>query len=264
MNYISTLTSSASPLHYWLNIQKEVEPTWAMEFGSALHCFLLEKTDFHNRYEVVEAPTNQDGSIKASEKKKIQSEKILIPAQVLQYFEKIEKLTEQKKYSRLLEKSTREHSCHFSWDTEKQDYCNIYEKEYYNENLLFLSGRIDAYFNSTLIEIKTTTPQLLSNSRALRYAVLDRGYIMQLKAYAAGLRLQGIEIDNLLLIFVSNDIEVPIIQAFSIDFEDEYKENERLIQRLNTIHRCFSENSFDVFSHINDNEIMPLGMKLEW
>jgi len=54
--YLSTSALKAfakSPNHYIQYVNREVEPTPAMELGSAVHCAILEPDEWHDRYSVI-------------------------------------------------------------------------------------------------------------------------------------------------------------------------------------------------------------------
>lgn len=261
---ITNVTSTSSPAEFKLVKESPIEPTSAMIFGEALHKFILEKSKFDEYYRIIETDElNKDGTVKAAVLKKLDlGTKIPISGAVFEYFLKVEKLINIKGYKALLDTSIIEERQFGAFHVPSQEFIKSEktDKDFDKENL-YLSGKPDIYNKNFIIDLKTVRIDLLTNNR-LYYEFRSNGYLMQLYAYKKLLLAneKTNENANLLILAVSNDIELPEIQLFSISDNDEFSAYNGLLNRLTTLHQCFLENNFPVIP-IN-RDIIPLNEQI--
>lgn len=237
MNRISTISGVTHPAEYFNRMRKQIEPTPQMVFGTALHEYLLlGKCSYH----VVDSnELNKDGSVKAATLKKFGlSEQEVISQQWLNYFEFVRAELSKLGWDKLFRNC--ETKMAFAFDVSQQEYCPSYNDEYYNGNLLFLTGRCDAFSHNYVLDIKTLSDVRL---KQVLYTALDRGYVRQLYLYKQGLVLAGkCNPDaKLLLLAISNNIEIPMFQLYEVSDANVLRAQYELVETLSAIRKAFDE-----------------------
>lgn len=215
-----------SPAHYRHLLDNPIEPTPAMEFGTAAHTMVLETAFFNTRYAVFKG----EGTRASKEYKEF--------AAVNQG----KTILKQDDYERILGMVTelerhglaRELLLHASGKNEHE--------LYWTEAKVVCKGKLDRYLDSNVV-VDYKTAHDASPASFNAYKAKSMGYYLQAAHYQAGIRATTGTIAVPAFVFVVQETEAPFaIQVYELDQMSIDRAHERRLQLLDVYKACSEAN----------------------
>lgn len=211
-----------SPAHYNYLVQNPIEPTPAMEFGTAAHTMVLETAFFNTRYAVYKG----EGTRASKEYKEF----------ALQNQGK--SILKQEDYDRILGMVTelerhglaRELLLHSTGKNEHE--------LYWQESNVTCKGKLDRYLDSNVV-VDYKTAHDASPASFNAYKAKSMGYYLQAAHYQAGIKATTGTVAVPAFVFVVQETEAPFaIQVYELDQMSIDRAHERRLQLLETYKMC--------------------------
>jgi len=217
LDYLDT-----NPYLFSLGLKPE-KKSKAMDFGTLVHCLVLEPEKFDKEYAVENFEgCNLNKNSKAYKEAKAKwletvNGKVIISQDE---YDKASKIAERAR--KILEPLG-------EGEVEKSHFAN------WNENIS-VKCRPDFYKDGILIDLKTIGNINLNNDYLLAKAIRERKYHRQLALYKMVLELKGIEVKEAVLLFCNtDDLWVRGVRLGEYDLKRGYNEANNILDRYNSI-----------------------------
>jgi len=211
-----------SPAHYNYLVQNPIEPTPAMEFGTAAHTMVLETAFFNTRYAVFKG----EGTRASKEYKEFAA------------YNKGKLILKQEDFDRITGMVTelerhglaRELLLHSTGKNEHE--------LYWQEAGVTCKGKLDRYLDSNVV-VDFKTAHDASPSSFNSYKARSMGYYLQAAHYQAGIRATTGSVSVPAFVFVVQETEAPFaIQVYELDQVSIDRAHERRLQLLEVYKAC--------------------------
>ena len=208
---------SKSPAHYKHLIDNPIEPTPAMEFGTAAHTMLLETQHFNSRYAVYRG----EGTRASKEYKDFASK---YPNTTI---------IKQADYERILDMMTvlRQHS--LASTLLMSDGGQNELELYWSEAGVACKGKIDRYLPAENVVIDYKTASDASPDSFNQWKARSMGYYLQAAHYQAGIKAKHSGTAVPAFVFVVQETEAPYgVQVYELDSSSIDKAHEKRAELL--------------------------------
>lgn len=214
---------SKSPAHYKHLLDNPIEPTPAMEFGTAAHTMLLETSLFNSRYAVYTG----EGTRASKEYKEFASK------------QGTKTIIKQDDYQRILDMMTvlQNHSLarELLMNSKGQNELELY----WTEAGVNCKGKLDRYLPAENVVVDYKTAHDASPASFNAYKAKSMGYYLQAAHYQASIRATTGTVAVPAFVFVVQETEAPFaIQVYELDQMSIDRAHERRLQLLEVFKTC--------------------------